>query len=123
MENIFFKAENLVERLKLFMQSYKLNQSELAKELGYKSSEKISRLFRKDGANPSVDIILDISNKFEDLNIEWLLTGNGLMKKEESLNDLMSKQLKENDLFIQFLRERITKLEKQIISLGYKPIE
>jgi len=123
MENIFFKAENLVERLKLFMQSYKLNQSELAKELGYKSSEKISRLFRKDGANPSVDIILDISNRFEDLNIEWLLTGNGLMKKEESLNDLMSKQLKENDLFIQFLRERIAKLEKQIISLGYKPIE
>ncbi|PZP39521.1 MAG: hypothetical protein DI598_19900, partial [Pseudopedobacter saltans] len=74
----------IVQRLGEYMNVKKLNQSEFATLLGYDSSEKISRLFRKEGAKPSADIIEDISNKFEDLNIEWWLTGKGGMLKEIS---------------------------------------
>jgi hypothetical protein len=35
--------------------------------LNYSSSEKLNRL-KKENTNPSVDILLDISNKFEDIN-------------------------------------------------------
>ena len=59
-----------------------LNSLTLSKELGYKSSEKISRLFRDGGAKPSYDIIYDISNKFE-INTDWLITGRGSMLKSE----------------------------------------
>lgn len=42
--------------------------------LGYSASEKINRL--KDGnKKPSIDIILDISNRFEDINTDWLIFG------------------------------------------------
>lgn len=46
--------------------------------LGYKSPEKINRL-KKEGTKPSYDIIVDITTHFEDINIVWLLTGNGNM--------------------------------------------
>lgn len=58
-----------------------MNSSSFSVALGYKSSEKISRLFRdeNENANPSAEILQDIANKFADLNIVWLLTGNGEM--------------------------------------------
>ena len=50
--------------------------SDLAKALGYASPEKLYRL-KKENAKPSVDILQDLSNKFEDLNLNWYITGNG----------------------------------------------
>jgi phage repressor protein C with HTH and peptisase S24 domain len=57
------------------MERHRLNGNELAGLLGYKNPEKIYRLFRSDTAKPSVDILEDIANKFEDLDLTWLLTG------------------------------------------------
>lgn len=51
---------------------------ELAKALGYASPEKLYRL-KKENTKPSVDILQDLSNKFEDLNLAWYITGNGSM--------------------------------------------
>lgn len=48
--------------------------------LKYESSEKINRL-KKENANPSYEILLDISNKFEDIDMNWLITGRGSMLK------------------------------------------
>jgi len=57
--------------------------------LAYKSSEKLNRLKNYDNA-PSVKIILDISNKFEKINTNWLLTGNGKMFIEETASNTVS---------------------------------
>lgn len=51
------------------------NANELAKALGYKSPEKLYRLERNPDAKPSVDILEDISNLFENANLNWILTG------------------------------------------------
>lgn len=60
------------------------NVSEMADLLGYSSSEKLNRL-KKEGANPSVDILRDISNKFDKINTDWLLTGKGEMLRENNI--------------------------------------
>ena len=62
------------------------NPSEFAKRgLGWTSSEKINRL-KDESKKPSVDILIEISNKFDDINLGWLLTGKGeMLKKEEIL--------------------------------------
>lgn len=75
-------SNDVVSRIKELMSYYSINSLTLSKELGYKSSEKISRLFRDGGAKPSYDIIYDISNKFEN-NTDWLITGRGSMLKSE----------------------------------------
>ena len=50
-----------------------------AKEyLKYDSSEKINRL-KDEKKRPSIEILEDISNKFEDIDANWLLTGRGKM--------------------------------------------
>ncbi|MFC0344013.1 S24 family peptidase [Epilithonimonas hispanica] len=53
---------------------------ELAKALGYSSPEKLYRL-KKENAKPSVDILQDLSNKFEDLDLNWYITGQGSLQK------------------------------------------
>lgn len=44
--------------------------------LKYDSSSKLSRL-KDESKSPSVEILLDISNKFGEINLHWLLTGIG----------------------------------------------
>lgn len=57
------------------------NPNDFAKNaLSWKSPEKINRL-RGGDKMPSVDILLEITNRFEDVDANWLLTGQGEMIK------------------------------------------
>lgn len=56
---------------------------ELAKALGYGSPEKLYRL-KKENTKPSVDILQDLSNKFEDLDLNWFITGKGDMTVQKA---------------------------------------
>ncbi|MGE7773645.1 hypothetical protein ACQKLP_02925 [Chitinophaga sp. NPDC101104] len=78
--------ESIASRLKNFIQHKQLSTSAFTRILEYKSCEKIARLFRSEGAKPSVDIIADIANRFADLNIRWLLTGEGDMLEPLTTN-------------------------------------
>ena len=57
---------------------------DLAKALGYSSPEKLYRL-KKENAKPSVDILQDLSNKFEDLDLNWYITGEGSLQKKTKI--------------------------------------
>ena len=46
--------------------------------LKYDSSSKLNRL-KDDKNKPSVEILMDIANKFENINLHWLITGKGKM--------------------------------------------
>lgn len=70
---------SLVVRLKIFLDYKQLGISELSVLLGYKSPQKLYRLFNTENASPSCQIIEDISEKFYDLNLNWLFTGRGQM--------------------------------------------
>ena len=56
------------------------------KGLGYNSSERLNRL-KKENTTPSFDITQDISNKFEDINMNWFLTGKGQMTTTLTLSE------------------------------------
>lgn len=91
-------SNDVVSRIKELMSYYSINSLTLSKKLGYKSSEKISRLFRDGGAKPSYDIIYDISNMF-DINTDWLITGRGSMLKYNEVELINNKEVtQENEL-------------------------
>ncbi|WP_109694887.1 hypothetical protein [Chitinophaga deserti] len=73
--------ESIASRLKNFIEHKELSTSAFSRKLGYKSCEKIARLFRikNEGAKPSVDIVADITQHFSELNMRWLLIGEGEM--------------------------------------------
>lgn len=77
---------NFFERISQIIDYYGIkNVSSLAEILGYSSSEKLNRL-KKDGSKPSIDILQDISNKFDEIDASWLLNGTGEMLKGNNVN-------------------------------------
>lgn len=54
--------------------------------LGYSSSEKLNRL-KDPTKKPSFDIIEDVSNKFVDINVRWIVTGEGEMLNKHVTNE------------------------------------
>jgi hypothetical protein len=87
-----FSMDNLINnRLRTYIEYKKLNPNSFSKQLGYSNSEKISRLFRLSDAYPSYEIIFDISNKFEELNLNWLITGEGEMLKSHNKMEIKNK--------------------------------
>ena len=68
-------------RLKQWMDSENLTSYRLSAELGYKGSEKISRLFRDEEVLPSIGLLEDISKKYDYFNLDWVITGEGDMLK------------------------------------------
>ena len=93
--NIFVKIQTILKNnLTIFSRmmilavkaGYK-NANELSKHLGYKSPEKLYRLERDETAKPSVDILVDFANKFENSNMNWILTGMGSEYKADVFPD------------------------------------
>lgn len=82
--------EPIAIRLRCFLQHKQMTSSTFSRCLNYSSCEKVARLFRIAGAKPSVDIIRDIASNFEELNIRWLLTGDGEMLASERTGIKMS---------------------------------
>jgi predicted house-cleaning noncanonical NTP pyrophosphatase (MazG superfamily) len=82
------KSSNFFERIEKIIEYYGIKSTNIfaKKYLGYASSEKINRL-KKENTSPSFEILKDISNKFEEISPEWLLTGKGAMLKTASKND------------------------------------
>ncbi len=68
--------------------------------LKYQSSQKLNRL--KDPNNsPSVEILTDISNKFEDVSLDWLITGkekNYTKTEKFNMNSNLNERNKEYQL-------------------------
>lgn len=71
--------EPIAKRLKSFLQFKGLTTTAFTRTLQYTSCEKVARLFRVSGAKPSVDILEDIAKHFQELNLRWLITGQGEM--------------------------------------------
>lgn len=66
------------DRLKLIMDEKGLNNGEFAKEIGVAQST-ISNIFGARGTNPSTDVLLRLHKRYVNINLEWILTGEGTM--------------------------------------------
>lgn len=73
----------VVTRIQEIMDAYNLNLPQFAIELGYTSPQKIYRLFNTSQASPSCQIIEDIGRKFDKIDLNWLLIGEGNIYKAE----------------------------------------
>jgi len=72
------KIQTIFDRILIIIERKGIrNVAELSSLLGYGSPQKIYRLRQTQDSKPSYDIIQDFSNKFEDLNVRWFLTGEG----------------------------------------------
>jgi hypothetical protein len=102
------------ERLEQVMKQYGIdNVSQLAESLGYSASEKLNRL-KDPEKKPSIDIIVDIIEKWPEIDTNWLLTGHGQKvagmltygvepKKDQTYLNEYIQSIKQHNLFLQDL--------------------
>ena len=103
------------ERILQIIELYNIKSvNSFAKDyLNYDSSEKINRL-KNDNKNPSFEILCDIANKFEVINMNWLLTGNPPMLRTQIEQDIQDKEKESRPMTTD---ERIDTLIRQNESL------
>jgi len=78
---------DMKERIRLFLEKENKTSSQFAEEIGIQPSG-VSHVLS--GRNkPSLDFILKMLNKYEDLNSDWLLFGKGEMYKSEDKPTLL----------------------------------
>lgn len=95
MTNFFERIMQIAE-----YEGYK-NANDFAKNgLNWASSEKINRLKSKNN-KPSVEMLVEITNKFDKINPEWLLTGKGSMLKSGDTTEV-SAQVGNNCIYGSF---------------------
>jgi transcriptional regulator with XRE-family HTH domain len=92
----------------------KISRREFASRLGYASSEKINRLFRKDGAKPGFDIVADIANRFVNINVEWLITGRGEMLKGNIAEPEVEQEDDVSSNYERDILQKLTEIERAI---------
>lgn len=103
------------------------------KGLKYDSSSKLNRLKDKNKKS-SIDILEDITNKFQDIDLHWLLRGKGKMLKnsedittdiirlEELIHDL-KERLKDKEDVIEAQKITIESLKSEILLLREKALK
>ena len=117
------------ERVTIFREYKSLKQAEFAKLIKVSRST-LSEIENRISNMPSTPVILSIADVFNDINIEWLLTGKGAMLKVDT-DDTQSIDIEEfvkqiepmNDkqrhklLKIIIEEQRIYELEKMVMQL------
>lgn len=94
------------------------NVAELAEKLGYASPQKIYRLKQEENSKPSYDIIRDFSNKFEDLDLRWFVTGEGTPFTTEATSAVSEPRVAYGESEeVKLLRDKIKELEIEKKSL------
>ena len=114
------------DRIRQIIDSEELTQSEFAQRVGVQRSN-ISHILS--GRNkPSVDFLQKLLSKFTHLNIEWILTGIGTMYKEDSFENKLDTNLKEENSIVtdnqqedetnEHLEENKTETKPKVPSVG-----
>ncbi len=102
---------NIIDRLQQVIEHEGLNVASFAKKIGV-GDQTIRGIVIQKRNNPGYELIYKISQAFDWLNIEWLITGEGEMiksPKEGSISD--ENPTKE---IINYLREKDQKIEQLI---------
>lgn len=91
--------------------------------LNYQSSSKLNRL-KDESKSPSIEILLDISNKFVNVNLHWLITGDGNSHLNNyNLTENKIDHVAEPEVKIHYDYEKLLAAEKEINLLLRDKIE
>lgn len=96
----------------MMVMDYKcMKQKEFSEDIGVPRSSLSEILSGK--RCPNIDVIVGISTRFKDINIEWVLTGDGEMVKNKAKEESPTYQTK-SIAALESLFDRVDDLEKQV---------
>lgn len=99
-------ALNIYECIEHLMQIKGMTVYGLSKELGFDKPAKLYTILNR-RTKPSYDTLVSITNRFEDLNANWLLRGTG--------DPFDALKPENNPTHVELTEERNRSLEKQVV--------
>jgi transcriptional regulator with XRE-family HTH domain len=110
----------MIDRIKKIMESRQINSAQFADEIGVQRSALSHVLSGRN--NPSLDFMLKIKQRYPEINLDWLLIGNGNMLEKNVTEKQEFTNTDENDPEIEFqTNETITHEEKSTTDLTQTP--
>lgn len=76
---------SIKDRFKMIMEREKLTAGAFAESIGVAQAT-ISHILGPRNKYPSTEVILRLHQRYNDINLEWLLTGKGAMSNNSALN-------------------------------------
>ena len=74
--------ERIGTRIEILINHYKLTKNSFSKEIGLSANTVITRIVNDPTRAPSYAVIKMIADRFPELNMRWLITGQGPMTRE-----------------------------------------
>ncbi len=71
--------QGIGERISLLIKELGLNKNSFSKEIGLRNNSTITNIVNNPKRSPSYDIIFRILSKYNQLNVRWLIAGQGQM--------------------------------------------
>jgi transcriptional regulator with XRE-family HTH domain len=107
-------------RLRKLLKVLKINQSDFGKSLGMTQSN-ISRM-TSGGNKVSVEVLNRMADKYQQVNLHWLLTGVGEMflNTVENMSPQVDKELVDGKEKLEELKEIVSRLEEAVRELKVK---
>ncbi|MCM1302095.1 MAG: helix-turn-helix domain-containing protein [Alistipes senegalensis] len=109
------ESEKIIHRLKKYVDSKGISLNQIAVEIGVSNSY-FSKMLKNSGSMGE-DIVRKILLFYEDINVEWFVTGNGDMLKQKSKDTKQGIEI--NEFLVQALadaNETILLQQKQLNS-------
>jgi transcriptional regulator with XRE-family HTH domain len=113
------------ERIALLIQELGLNKNSFSKEIGLKNNSTITNIINNPDRSPSYDVIFRIVTRWDQLNIRWLIAGQGLMFSfgEDSfpnINDRLSHISRKYAITLSETAERLKVKEDELRKFFYE---
>ncbi|MHC1780985.1 MAG: helix-turn-helix transcriptional regulator [Bacteroidales bacterium] len=105
-----FQEESVNKRIMLIMREKNLNKNSLSKLLGI--SQPALKKIESNVNLPSFKLLFELLSNFQDINPEWLITGNGKMYRAEEEKTLSKSTLVSSDLL-----EEAQRQSKELINM------
>ncbi len=113
------------ERIALLIKELGLNKNSFSKEIGLKNNSTITNIINNPDRSPSYDVIFRIVTRWNQLNIRWLIAGQGVMFSigEDSfpnINDRLSHISRKFAITLAETAERLNVKEEKLRKFFYE---
>ena len=110
------------KRFREMLEELRHNANTFAKKLGYKNGSNVYNITGIDFNTPSFDMLSRIALKFEEINLDWLITGRGKMFYQSYYDKLFKKHNPEAIGIVQDPTKDYVLLKTEDVKVSEQPI-
>ncbi len=108
---------SLIIRINKIIETYAKNPTIFARELDL-NPETVRKICNGKTKDPQISFIVKIKNKYPDINLDWLITGEGEMLKRAKRLEPFCERCIEKEGQIHLLKDLLTKKDTKIDTLN-----